>query len=54
MGRAIGEVLGKYNFGIGDSWVWKRIEKMIREGKIELVQSNERRYSSIFRKTDAF
>jgi hypothetical protein len=54
MGRIIGEVLGKYNFGIGDSWVWKRIEKMIREGKIELVQSNERRYSSIFRKTDAF
>ena len=33
----IGRVLGKYNFGIGDSWVALRIEDMIHAGTLEAV-----------------
>ena len=33
----IGRVLGKYQLGIGDSWVALRIEEMIRAGKLETV-----------------
>lgn len=33
----IGRVLGKYQLGIGDSWVALRIEEMIRDGKLEAV-----------------
>lgn len=33
----IGRVLGKYQLGIGDSWVALRIEKMICAGKLEPV-----------------
>ena len=35
--RIIGEVLGKYNLGIGDAWVALRIEKMICDGFLEPV-----------------
>ncbi len=31
----IGRVLGKYQLGIGDSWIAFRIEEMIRTGKLE-------------------
>lgn len=31
----VGRVLGKYQLGIGDSWVALRIEEMIRTGKLE-------------------
>ncbi|SHJ90195.1 protein of unknown function [Clostridium amylolyticum] len=33
----IGRVLGKYQLGIGDSWVALRIEEMIHVGKLEAV-----------------
>lgn len=33
----VGRVLGKYQLGIGDSWVALRIEEMIRTGKLEPV-----------------
>lgn len=33
----VGRVLGKYQLGIGDSWVAFRIEEMIRAGKLEAV-----------------
>ncbi len=33
----IGRVLGKYQLGIGDSWIALRIEEMIRAGKLEPV-----------------
>jgi len=32
-------VIGKYQLGIGDSWVAFRIEEMIREGKLEVVSA---------------
>jgi hypothetical protein len=34
----IGRVLGKYQLGIGDSWVALRIEEMIRAGKLQVVK----------------
>ena len=34
----IGNVLGKYQLGIGDAWVAMRIDKMIAEGKLEIVE----------------
>ena len=34
----IGNVLGKYQLGIGDAWVAQRIDKMIAEGKLEIVE----------------
>lgn len=33
----VGRVLGKYQLGIGDSWVALRIEEMIHTGKVESV-----------------
>lgn len=35
----VGRVLGKYQLGIGDSWVALRIEEMIRAGKLEVVSA---------------
>lgn len=35
----IGNVLGKYQLGIGDAWVALRIDKMIRAGTLEVVES---------------
>ena len=35
--RVIGQVIGKYQLGIGDSWVALRIEEMIRAEKLETV-----------------
>ena len=37
--KIIGRVLGKYQLGIGDSWLALRIEEMIRAGKFEAVNS---------------
>ena len=37
--KLIGKVLGKYNLGIGDSWVALRIEEMIRGGKLKVITS---------------
>ena len=36
----IGRVLGKYQLGIGDSWIALRIEEMIRSGKLEAVTTS--------------
>ncbi len=38
----IGRVLGKYQLGIGDSWVALRIEEMIHAGKFEAVNASEK------------
>lgn len=35
--RVIGRVIGKYQLGIGDSWIAYRIKEMIRLGKLESV-----------------
>ena len=49
----IGNVLGKYQLGIGDIWVAIRMEKMIHDGLLEIVRDaaeGELRYHRILRK----
>lgn len=51
--RVVGAVLGKYQLGIGDGWIALRIEKMIKEGKLECVtkaQADEPSYRRILKK----
>ena len=53
MATVIGNVLGKYQLGIGDAWVSFRIEKMINEGILEIIQDTpkgELSYRRILRK----
>lgn len=38
----VGRVLGKYQLGIGDSWIAFRIEKMIHDGKLEVVTAADK------------
>ena len=38
MSTVIGNVLGKYRLGIGDAWISGRIEKLISDGMLEVVQ----------------
>jgi hypothetical protein len=38
--RVIGQVIGKYQLGIGDSWVAFRIEEMIRAGKLKSMTAS--------------
>lgn len=38
MAVVIGNVLGKYQLGIGDSWIAMRIERMIGDGMLQVVQ----------------
>lgn len=57
MAVVIGNVLGKYQLGIGDVWVSNRIEKMIDDGILEIVQDapkGELRYRRILRKRRGF
>lgn len=49
----VGNVLGKYQLGIGDGWVARRMEQFIRDGLIEPVTPAEKdspSYRRIFRK----
>jgi hypothetical protein len=45
----IGRVLGKYQLGIGDSWVALRIEEMINDGKFEVVNACDKDMPSYHR-----
>lgn len=50
MARLIGKVLGKYQLGVGDWWYAKRINHMIEQGELEVVQKNKEIYSQILRR----
>lgn len=53
MAVVIGNVLGKYQLGIGDVWISNRIDKMIENGMLEIVQGapkGEMIYRRILRK----
>lgn len=41
MVHLIGQVLGKYQLGVGDSWFTLRINKMIEENKLEVVSKSK-------------
>ncbi|HHV09018.1 MAG TPA: DUF1835 domain-containing protein [Clostridiales bacterium] len=41
MGRFIGSLLGNYNLGVSDSWYALRIDQMIDEGKLTVVEDKD-------------
>jgi hypothetical protein len=49
--RLIGDILGKYPLQVGDWWYAFRIEQIIREGRIEVFQDSEQKYTRMIRKT---
>ncbi|WMM26079.1 DUF3658 domain-containing protein [Tissierella sp. MB52-C2] len=53
MARFIGKLLGKYNLGISDSWYAFRIDKMIADGKLVIVENKDTShpYGKVLRKT---
>ena len=54
-GRLIGEVLGRSQLGMWDSWLAVRVEKMMENGLLEVVREAEdgRVYGRILRRKDA-
>lgn len=53
MAVVIGNILGKYQLGIGDAWISKRIDKMIGNGMLEIAEDapeGEMSYHRILRK----
>ena len=50
MARLIGNVLGKHPLGIGDWWYAKRINKMIEQGELEVIQKQKEIYRQVLKK----
>ena len=52
MARFIGKLLGKYSLGISDSWYALRIDKMIEENKLVVVENRDSShpYGKVLRK----
>lgn len=50
MARLIGNVLGKHPLGIGDWWYAKRINTMIEQGELEVVEKQKDLYRQVLRK----
>lgn len=52
--RLIGTVLGNYPLGVGDGWYSLRINKMIEENKLEVVNNSDKShpYGAVLRKRD--
>lgn len=48
--KVIGRILGKYQFGISDSWVHFRMEKMIARGELAVV-AEARKDEPVYRRT---
>lgn len=42
--QLIGNLLGEYSLGIGDTWYAFRIEHFIQQGKVKVVKDSERKY----------
>lgn len=49
--RLIGDILGNYPLGIGDWWYALRIEHMIENNKIKIVEDSDRKYERIISNT---
>ncbi|SNS73977.1 protein of unknown function [Anaerovirgula multivorans] len=50
MARLIGNILGKHPLGIGDWWYAKRINKMIEQGELVVVQKQKEIYRQVLKK----
>ncbi|HZK28398.1 MAG TPA: DUF3658 domain-containing protein [Thermoclostridium sp.] len=55
MARLIGEIMGKYQLGVSDSWYALRIDKMIEANKLLVVAEKDKShpYSKILRKVES-
>lgn len=47
--RLIGDILGRYPVNVSDWWYAARIEQMIENGEIKIVQDSEQKYTRIIR-----
>ncbi len=45
--RLIGDILGYYQLGIGDTWYATRIDHYIQQGKIRVVEDSENKYARV-------
>lgn len=45
--RIIGDILGNYQLGIGDSWYARRIDHYIETGEIGIIEDHEKKYQRI-------
>ena len=43
--RLIGDILGNNPIGVGDWWYAQRIEKLISQGKIKVIEDSEKKYA---------
>ena len=50
MARLIGKIMGNHPLGVSDSWYAKRIEKMIEEGELKIVQKKKEIYRQTLKK----
>jgi hypothetical protein len=50
MARLIGNILGKHPLGVGDWWFAKRINKMIEDGELMVVQKKKEIYRQVLKK----
>ncbi len=50
MARLIGKILGKHPLGVGDFWYAKRINEMIEEGELTVVQKEKEIYRQVLKK----
>lgn len=53
IGRFIGEIMGKYQLGVSDGWYALRLDKMLDEGCLQLVEDKDKShpYGRILRKS---
>ena len=50
MARLIGRIIGNHPIGVSDFWYAKRINKMIEEGELMVVQKKKEIYSQVLKK----
>ncbi|WP_027625647.1 DUF3658 domain-containing protein [Clostridium lundense] len=50
MARLIGNILGKHPIGVGDWWYAKRINKMIEDGELMVVEKKKEIYGQVLKK----
>lgn len=48
--QLIGKVLSECNLGIGDQLIYRRMEQLIKDGKLQKVRQGKGPYADILRK----
>lgn len=50
MAQLIGKIMSKYPLGIGDGWYVKRMNRMIEQGELVVVENHKEVYSQVLKK----